>query len=212
MVRAANRWCPLGGGLGSDASAAKGCGLAARQRLAGVRELTSMRSGGLQLRNSAADLQKQLRERAGLLEPREPIRGDGGHVSDLRPLRRASELFVMRKPINELVTANMQLRKAFVSSLRSGMNPDGLLEQPPGLVDVAVAMPERVGLHDERLAMIPLEPPAAFRSIRAFPLFLLGFLSPLPFHDRRLASQTAYARYRCRNQAIAKVHCLRSII
>lgn len=104
----------------------------------------------------------------------------------------------MRQPLDQPVTANMKLGEAFVSLLRSGMNPEGLLEQPACLVDVAVAVPRRVGLHDERLAMIPLEPPGAFNPIRAFPFFLLGFLSPLPLHDQRLASHTADAVNRSR--------------
>ncbi|MBI4264838.1 MAG: hypothetical protein HY657_10710 [Acidobacteria bacterium] len=157
-----------------------------------------MSSGSLQLRRVAAGSPKQLRERTSLLETGKPIRGDRGHVGDLWPFRRARELLVMRKPLNPSVIANMQLGEAFVRLLRGGMNPDGFFEQPACLLDIAAAVPERVGVQDERLAVIPFNATSANGLVLAFSSFLLGLLAPLPVHDRRLVSQNVVAVNRSR--------------
>jgi hypothetical protein len=75
---------------------------------------------------------------------------------------------------------------------------DRLLEQSTRFRDIAGAVPHRLRLHDERLAVVRLEATPARRSIFSFSSLPFGFLTPLAVHWRRIASKKRAKVNRCR--------------
>ncbi len=161
----------------------------ARESLAAVGQFPGMCPGLGELGDLGGSPDEQPRERGGLIEPRQPIRGDSGQIGDDGPFRRMTELLVMREPFKKSISADVQLGETFARLLRRRIDPDRLLEQPTRFCGIASAVPHGVRLHHERFAVLGLEALPARGAIFAFAPLLFRFLTPLSVHARRIASE-----------------------